>query len=85
MVYGYPTVGISIPLGNYHNQSFEGGPDSRGELGPAPEFVHWDDVRGMRELCRALLEPGIPWQQPWSAKLKQLRDSKTRYSELLRL
>src|SRR5262249_14112773 len=39
-VYGLPCVGISIPLGNYHNQSFEGGPDSAGPLGPAPEFVH---------------------------------------------
>ena len=33
-VYGYPCVGISVPLGNYHNQCFEGGPDSRGPLGP---------------------------------------------------
>ncbi|HLD98763.1 MAG TPA: hypothetical protein VJB59_00805 [Bdellovibrionota bacterium] len=67
-VYGFPTVAISIPLGNYHNQSFEGGPDSLGPLGPAPEFVHRADVAGMIELCHALLKPKLPWNSPWEKK-----------------
>ncbi|MDP1682972.1 MAG: hypothetical protein Q8L39_14520, partial [Burkholderiales bacterium] len=43
MVYGFPTIALAVPLGNYHNQGLEGGPDCRGHLGPAPEFVHLDD------------------------------------------
>jgi endoglucanase len=72
-VYGYPTVGISVPLGNYHNQSFEGGPDSAGPNGPAPEFVHLDDVDGLLKLCHGLLEPKLKWAQPWAAKRAEFR------------
>ncbi|MFL6712285.1 MAG: hypothetical protein ACJ8LN_05095, partial [Sulfurifustis sp.] len=64
-VYGLPAIGISIPLGNYHNQGLEGGPDSRGQNGPSPEFVHQDDIDGMVALCRGLLEPGLPWHGAW--------------------
>src|SRR5690606_20481899 len=64
-VYGLPAIGISVPLGNYHNQSFEGGPDARAPNGPAPEFVPLDDGEGLLVLCRALLEPGLPWRAPW--------------------
>jgi endoglucanase len=83
--YGFPTVGISIPLGNYHNQSFEGGPDSRGPLGPAPEFVHLDDIAGMEILCRALLEKGLNWQDAWADKRAQFRKMKADSAELLKL
>lgn len=65
-VYGLPAIGISIPLGNYHNQGLEGGPDCRGRNGPAPEFVHQDDIDGMVSLCRGLMEPRLPWDGPWS-------------------
>src|SRR6185437_14124322 len=78
-VYGIPCVGISVPLGNYHNQSFEGGPDSRGDLGPAPEFVHREDIAGLQELCRALLEPKVAWSAPWSAKHKEFREALKKY------
>lgn len=60
-VYGVPAIGISVPLGNYHNQGFEGGPDCRGRNGPAPEFVHLDDVEGLLDLCAGLLQRGLPW------------------------
>ncbi|NBT58958.1 hypothetical protein EBT16_09270, partial [bacterium] len=63
-------VGISIPLGNYHNQGFEGGPDCRGREGPAPEFVSLSDIKGMLALCEGLLEEGLPWQDPWAEKRK---------------
>jgi putative aminopeptidase FrvX len=82
--YGYPCVGISVPLGNYHNQSFEGGPDSRGELGPAPEFVHLADVAGLLELCHGLMRPKLPWDRPWEGKRKEFKKSLGHYRALLR-
>ena len=36
IAYGLPAIGISVPLGNYHNEGFEGGPDCRAARGPAP-------------------------------------------------
>jgi putative aminopeptidase FrvX len=83
-VYGFRPVGISVPLGNYHNQSFEGGPLSRGPLGPAPEFVHLDDVEGLIKLCRALMKPKLPWASAWDSKKKELRKSLRSYRALLR-
>lgn len=84
MVYGLPSIGISVPLGNYHNQSFEGGPDSAGDLGPAPEFIHSDDLLGMLELCRALVKPGLTWANPYVPKLKQFKESLRKYRPLLK-
>ncbi len=83
-VYGFDTVAISVPLGNYHNQSFEGGPDSVGPLGPAPEFVHLQDVKGLLALCRDLLSPGLPWATPWLSKHKEFKKELKRYQPLLK-
>jgi endoglucanase len=82
--YGFKTLGISVPLGNYHNQSFEGGPDSAGPLGPAPEFVHRGDVQGLYQLCLGLMESGLPWQTPWKERLKKFRSEIKRYRPLLK-
>lgn len=82
---GIPTVGISVPLGNYHNQCFEGGPDARGEWGPAPEFVHSDDIRGMEKLCTALLKPGLPWAEPWEKRRREFRGWLKDYAKLMEL
>lgn len=74
MAYGFPTIGLAVPLGNYHNQGLEGGSDCRGHLGPAPEFVHVGDVEGQRQLCVALMRSKLPWNNPWrnvKARLKQ--------------
>jgi len=68
VAFGYPAIGISIPLGNYHNQSFEGGPDCRVPEGPGPEFVHKKDIEGMLKLCGGLLEKGLPWRNPWKGQ-----------------
>lgn len=83
-VYGIPCVGISVPLGNYHNQCFEGGPDARKPLGPAPEFVHETDVRGLITLCHALLKPKLKWELPWEGKLKSFKKSLKDYRPLLK-
>ena len=88
MAYGLKTVGISIPLGNYHNQNFEGGPDSTGkpgpEGGPAPEHVHFRDIQGMLSLCRALLTPHLSWNSPWQSTIKKYRASFKEYAKLLK-
>lgn len=82
--YGFPAIGISIPLGNYHNQSIEGGPDSRGPMGPAPEFVHSEDIDGLIKLCHALSLPGHPWSDPWKEKKKNFKTELNKYRKLLK-
>jgi endoglucanase len=83
-VYGLPAMGISVPLGNYHNEGYEGGPGTRGSRGPAPEFVHLDDVDGLLRLCRALVSPGLPWRQPWRDVQQRLRKNLRSYRRLLK-
>jgi hypothetical protein len=75
-LYGLRTIGISVPLGNYHNQNLEGGPESRGEAGcksTAPEFVHEKDIHGLITLCEGLMDSGLPWNDPWKEKRKNLQ------------
>ena len=72
VAWGLPTVALSVPLGNYHNQGFEGGPDCRGNEGPAPEFIHLDDLSGMITLCEAMMKSGLPWGDPWSITRRRL-------------
>ncbi|HAR43282.1 MAG TPA: hypothetical protein DCS07_11750 [Bdellovibrionales bacterium] len=83
-VYGLPAVGFSIPLGNYHNQAFEGGPDCGGPMGPAPEFVHQDDVAGMLALCRAILKPKLSWANPFENRRKNFKKSFVKARKLLK-
>lgn len=83
--YGFPAIGISVPLGNYHNQGFEGGPDCPHAEGPAPEFVHLDDISGELTLCRALMRPGLPWDKPWQKQRLALRKNLRNYRKLLYL
>lgn len=81
--YGIPTIALSVPLGNYHNQGFEGGPDCRAPQGPAPEFVHLGDVAGLLQLCRAIMAPGFPGSDPWRKVRRQLKKNFTDYASLL--
>lgn len=71
--WGLPAIGISVPLGNYHNQGFEGGPDCPAPHGPAPEFVSARDVAGLLRLCRGLLRRDLAWRDPWSRQRTLLR------------
>jgi len=77
--WGLETIGMSVPLGNYHNQSLEGGPGSRGPRGPAPEFVHIDDIDGMVKMCRGLMAPGLPWADPWKDQRIRLSKNNRKY------
>ncbi len=81
--YGFPAIGISVPLGNYHNQGFEGGPDCAHAAGPAPEFVHLDDIAGELVLCRALMQPNLPWGDAWHKQRLALRKNLRSYRKLL--
>ncbi len=84
IAWGLPAIGISVPLGNYHNQGFEGGPDCAGKEGPAPEFVHLDDIDGLLKLCRGLMQPGLPWSKPWEEQRRRLLSNLQRYVSLLK-
>jgi len=81
--YNFSTIGVSVPLGNYHNQGFEGGPDCKASGGPAPEFVHSDDVSGLLRLCRGVMTHGLEWASPWEADRKKLKKLFNRYQRLL--
>lgn len=81
--YGIPTIALSVPLGNYHNQGFEGGPDCRAPQGPAPEFVHLGDVAGLLQLCLAIMAPAFPGSDPWRNVRRQLKQNFADYVSLL--
>jgi len=83
LIYGVPAVAIALPLGNYHNQSIEGGPDARQPGGPAPEFLHLDDLGGAVRLCAALAERGLPWADCWKTDRKALHRRLAEYRRLL--
>lgn len=83
IAYGLQAVGISVPLGNYHNQSLEGGPDAAEENGPAPEFVHKSDIEGMMKLCMALMTEKVDWKFPWKNQQKEFQKLFKRYQPYL--
>lgn len=81
--FGIPTIGLTVPLGNYHNQGLEGGADCPRLAGPAPEFVHVDDVRGLLALCRALVDRPLCWDDPWGAVRARLQRNRRAYARHL--
>lgn len=83
ITYGLAAIGLSVPLGNYHNEGFEGGPGCRAPRGPAPEFVHRDDIEGLLKLCRALMRNGLPWEKPWDSQQRLMRRRLRDYRRLL--
>jgi endoglucanase len=83
ITYGLPAIGLSVPLGNYHNEGFEGGPGCRVPRGPAPEFVHIDDIEGLLKLCQALMQNGLPWNKSWETQRRQMRRRLREYRQLL--
>lgn len=77
-IWNLPAIGITLPLANYHNQGFEGGPDCAKPDGPAPESVHMDDIDGLLKLCRALVKPGLMWREPWKKQqLALIKNART--------
>ncbi len=82
--YGIPTIAISVPLGNYHNQSLEGGPDAADLNGPAPEFVSVSDIDGLCKLTQAVMEPKLPWANPYAVSVGEFKKGLKRYGALLK-
>lgn len=71
---GYRAAGLSLPLGNYHNQ----GPRNR----PAPEKIHLDDFAAMVELLVALAGEGDgpdAAAKRFSRRLKEVLKSRGKY------
>jgi endoglucanase len=81
--WGLPSIGISLPLGNYHNQGLDGGAECPEKFGPAPEFVHLDDIDGELKLCRALMRDKLGWQDAWAGVRKRLQRNRQTYSQYL--
>ena len=81
--FGISTIGLTVPLGNYHNQGLEGGADCPHAHGPAPEFVHVDDVQGLLRLCRALFDARLRWDDPWAKTRQRLTRNRRHYARLL--
>lgn len=82
--FGIPTLGLTVPLGNYHNQGFEGGADCPHPMGPAPEFVHLDDVQGLLKLCRGLMDKSLQWDDPWRVTRARLSKNRRDYAQLMK-
>ena len=75
---GYRTVGISVPLGNYHNECFtEKGKTKLGA--PAPEFVSWRDVQGLIKLCAAIVAKPFVEKRAWLNRLDGLSKIRDEY------
>jgi endoglucanase len=81
--FGLPTIGLSLPLGNYHNQGLNGGEQCRGEKGPAPEFANIVDIEMMYRLCKALIVSELPWQDPWQRYRQKLERHAAGYRRYL--
>ena len=81
--WGIKTIGISLPLGNYHNEGYEGGMDCLNPCGPAPEFVHLDDIEGELKLCAGLMKAGLDWGNPWQQQRDRLRKNLKAYQRYL--
>ncbi len=81
--YGLPTIGLSLPLGNYHNEGFEGGQDCRRAGGPAPEFVHIDDIDGLLKLSHGIMDEKVEWKDPWRQTRERLLKNYRRLEHLL--
>ncbi|MFV1997751.1 MAG: hypothetical protein ACC641_07040 [Acidiferrobacterales bacterium] len=82
-IWNIPAIGITLPLANYHNQGFEGGQDCLHPQGPAPEYVHMDDIEGLLKLCRALVKPGLNWREPWKKQQQDLIKNARKYQRYL--
>lgn len=82
-VYDVPSIGFSVPLGNYHNQNFQNGPDARALNGPAPEFVHKNDVERLARITHALVQKGLVRKDAWTWKRNEFSKNLKKYRKLL--
>ena len=81
--WGLPVVGLTLPLGNYHNQCLDGGEGCVHRGGVAPEYIDLRDLADYRRLCLGLMTPGLPWSDPWQDVRDRLTANLERYRRLL--
>jgi endoglucanase len=81
-----PTVALCVPLGNYHNMNYEGGPQaSKKKLGPAPEFVNKKDLRGLLAICEAIIVKGLKNEKDnFKNKRQKMEECLVEYKKELR-
>jgi hypothetical protein len=46
--------------------------------------VHLDDVDGLLKLCHGLMQPRLPWADPWRDQQRRLRRNLAGYRRLLK-
>jgi endoglucanase len=63
---GYVTMGLAVPLKNYHNQ---------GKNGPAPEIIHKNDIENGRKLLAELANNLVKFPQASLELNKRLNDN----------
>lgn len=83
--FGYEAIGISVPLGNYHNQNLEGGPDApESGNGPAPEFIALSDLSGLLDLTALIAETPFNLEDAFLETKTAHRKNLARYKSLLK-
>lgn len=82
VAFGLPSIGVAVPLGNYHNQSLDGGQDAGPSGGPAPEFASLADLAGLLTLCHGIATARRD-DDPWAGVRRQLVKRRSRYAPLL--
>jgi len=83
-IFGMKVIGLSIPLGNYHNQNFEGGPDARAKNGPAPEFVEINDINGLKKICLSIMTESLNWKNPFKKKRLEFKKHFENYLKFIK-
>jgi len=82
IAYGLSSVGVAVPLGNYHNQSLDGGQDAGPEGGAAPEFAHLGDLDGLLTLCHGIVTARHV-DDPWGGVRGRMAKRLNHYAGLL--
>lgn len=84
LTHGLRVMALSVPLGNYHNQTLEGGPEAGVSLSPAPEFVSLSDLAGLFKICEGLVTTDLTTQDPWKRAREDSRKRLKSYLKLLK-
>lgn len=80
-----PTIAVTLPLGNYHNQRLEGGPESKKTpLSPAPEFIHSKDYLNAILLAQEIINQSEVFKDPCKSFHQSLDELYRNYKPLLK-
>jgi endoglucanase len=82
-MYGFPTISLAVPIGNYHNQRTLSELSYRDSEHLASEAVDLRDLQALIDGCRATLRQKLPWSNPWSREISTFRRHFERMRALL--